>query len=104
MAYYRYDLRALADLYRSAQLVVSNDSFPAHFAGTLGIKTLALCGPTQATCFTHIPEVTAVYTGVAKCAGCHFGHPFRNVCDIGCQALYSLLPCHVLEAIHATLE
>lgn len=104
IAYWGHGFQAIADLFCSADLVVSNDSFPAHFAGTLGVDVLALCGPTKASCFVHIPEVTPIGSRFAGCTGCHFGRPYRDVCDIGCQSLYTLLPCDVLGVIKSLTE
>jgi ADP-heptose:LPS heptosyltransferase len=86
----------------SVELVVGNDSGPAHLAGTLGTPTLALMGPTRAACvFGHIPEVTPLAVSLEPaCAGCHFGRPFRAACDQGCQALYALTPAAVLKEVH----
>ena len=68
----------LACLIKRAAVVVANDSFPAHFSGTLGVPTLALMGPTRATVFAHIPEVVCLSStaGLVNCTGCHFGPPF----------------------------
>ncbi len=86
----------LAALMRRADLVIGNDSFPAHLAGTAGTPTLALLGPTQPTVFAHIPEVECVMSRRLDCTGCHFNPPFRAACDQGCLSLYRLFPEDVL--------
>lgn len=42
-----FDLPSLAALLRSAVLVVGNDSGPTHLAAQLGVRTVALFGPTD---------------------------------------------------------
>lgn len=98
--YYGCGLRDVAALLSSVELVVGNDSGPAHLAGTLGTPTLALMGPTRAACvFGHIREVTPLaVSGEPGCAGCHFSHPYRAACDQGCQALHLLTPATVFRA------
>lgn len=86
----------IAALMRHAALVIGNDSFPAHLAGTVGVPTLALMGPTRATVFSHIPEVECL-TSNMDCTGCHFQAPFRAACDQGCMSLYRLFPDDVLK-------
>ena len=48
---------------KRAALVVGNDSFPAHLAGTVGVPTLALMGPTLPTVFAHTPDVECLASG-----------------------------------------
>lgn len=89
-----FDLNKVAAMMSLAKIVVSNDSGPAHLAGTLGLKTLVACGPTRASCvFGHIPEIIALTNDEPPdCTGCHFQTPFRAACDQGCQALFALKP------------
>jgi len=86
----------VAALMRRAALVVGNDSFPAHLAGTVGVPTLALLGPTKPTVFAHMDTVECL-TSAMDCTGCHFQAPFRAACDQGCMSLYQLLPDDVLS-------
>lgn len=96
-----HDLKAVAALMQRAKIVVGNDSGPAHLAGTIGTKTIAICGPTKGYCvFGHIPEVAVVTTHDAPgCAGCHFLAPYRAACDLGCQVLYALKVDTILNAV-----
>jgi hypothetical protein len=66
----------VAALMRHAALVAGNDSFPVHLAGTVGVPTLALMGPTKSTVFSHLLEVECL-TSSLECTGCHFQTPFR---------------------------
>jgi ADP-heptose:LPS heptosyltransferase len=88
--------RQIAALMRHAALVIGNDSFPVHLAGTVGVPTLALMGPTRSTVFSHMPEVECLSSSL-DCTGCHFQPPFRAACDQGCMSLYRLFPEDVLR-------
>jgi len=89
----------LAATVERAALVVGNDSFPAHLAGTIGVPTLALMGPTRPTVFAHTLTVACLSSAAIECTGCHFGAPFRAACDQGCQSLFRLFPETVLGTI-----
>ena len=90
-------------LMKNSSLVIGVDSMPAHFAGTIGTKTLALMGPTKRTVFTHIPNVYCLQSNMLDCVGCHFanhnGKGFRACCDQGCSSLFSLFPDQVLQTV-----
>ena len=94
----------VAALMSHAALVVDNDSFPAHLAGTVGVPTLALMGPTRATVFAHSPEVECLASGRIDCTGCHFQAPFRAACDQGCQSLFRLFPEDVFARAMSKLK
>jgi hypothetical protein len=90
-------LPQVAALMRRAALVIGNDSFPVHLAGTVGVPTLALMGPTLPTVFAHTPDVECLASAAIDCTGCHFRAPFRAACDQGCLSLYRLFPDDVLR-------
>jgi ADP-heptose:LPS heptosyltransferase len=92
----------LAALMQRAALVIGNDSFPAHLAGTVGTPTIALLGPTRPTVFAHMSNVDCLASGRIDCTGCHFQAPFRAACDQGCMSLYRLFPDDVLK--HALVK
>jgi len=93
-----YDLLKVSALVRRADLVVANDSGPAHLAGTIGVTTLAICGPTRGSLvFGHDSNVMTVSFDlrIMPCVGCHFSvnGGFRSACRLaGCQALMRLPP------------
>ena len=99
--FYRWNtpLPRVAALMKRAALVVGNDSFPAHLAGTVGVPTLALMGPTLPAVFSHTPDVGCLASDAIDCTGCHFSPPFRAACDQGCMSLYRLFPDTVLQRI-----
>lgn len=93
--FYGLRLYNLAALMFRADLVIGNDSGPAHIAGTIGVPTLALMGPTRPdVVFGHVPEVRPlrVTSEELGCVGCHFmgEKGYRPACAHGCRALYML--------------
>lgn len=54
------DLGSLADLLRSARLFLGNDSGPTHLAAQLGVRTVALFGPTDPGRWAPIGPAVAV--------------------------------------------
>lgn len=98
---YRWNLPLprVAALMKRASLVVGNDSFPVHLAGTVGVPALALMGPTKSTVFAHAPSVECMFGAGLECTGCHFRSPFRAACDQGCISLYRLFPDEVFARI-----
>lgn len=89
---------------QSAKLVVGNDSGPAHLAGTIGTKTIAIQGATTERIYVHIPEVVSYRKKALPCAGCHCLQPdFRASCEVGCLELYRTFPEEVAEYAIETL-
>lgn len=89
----------LASAIRASKLVIGNDSGPAHFAGTLGTKTISIHGPTQgARIYGHLPEVQPFEKKSLPCHGCHCMPPWRDSCEQGCHQLYRTFPEDVFEA------
>lgn len=92
--------RVLALIAR-AHAVVANDSGGAHFAGTIGRPTLAICGAAKGSVvFAHMSDVVewvAVARSLVPCVGCHFSpqHGWRAACFEACQALLRLAPDEV---------
>lgn len=95
--YWNTPIPRIAALMKKTALVIGNDSFAAHLAGTVGVPTLALMGPTKKSVFAHIPNV-ACMTSEMECTGCHFQQPFRAACDQGCMSLYRVFPDAVVES------
>jgi hypothetical protein len=96
--YWGQSWEKLAALMQLSLVVVGNDSGPVNIAGVLDVPTIALCGPTTASCFSHVPSVEVV-TSSLYCTGCYFGEPFRAACDQGCRSLFMLEPEIVLTKI-----
>jgi ADP-heptose:LPS heptosyltransferase len=88
----------IAAAMQSARLVIGNDSGPAHLAGTIGTKTIAIQGATTERIYRHIPEVISYRKKALPCAGCHCLKPdFRASCEVGCLELYRTFPEEIAE-------
>lgn len=104
-----FSLRQVAAMARRADLVIANDSGPAHLAAAIGTATLAVCGPTDPRLvFGHDPNVRGIVfpSSLLPCAPCHLSRArgFRHACDAGgCQALMRLDPRTVLAAAREML-
>lgn len=92
-------LAFIAGAMQRAQLVIGNDSGPAHLAGTIGTRTLVIHGPTTERIFAHIPEVVSHRGRALPCAGCEYVTSFHESCRHGCHELYRTFPEEV--AAHA---
>jgi ADP-heptose:LPS heptosyltransferase len=63
-------LRQVLTLYTRSEILVTNDSGPAHFASMTPIRVIALFGPETPALFgVRSPEATAVWAGIA-CSPC----------------------------------
>ena len=89
---YEQPLAFIAGAMQRAQLVIGNDSGPAHLAGTIGTRTLVLHGPTTERIYAHLPEVISHRRRALPCAGCEYLAPFRESCTHGCHELYRTFP------------
>jgi hypothetical protein len=102
-----FSIRHAAAMARASNLIVANDSGPAHLAAAIGIPTIAICGPSDpAVVFGHEPNVRGIALEPASldCVGCHFreSRGYRAACEVGgCQALMRLSPAFVTAAVQA---
>jgi hypothetical protein len=88
----------IAAAIQSSRLVIGNDSGPAHLAGTIGTKTIAIQGATTERIYRHVPEVISYRKKALPCAGCHCLPPnYRASCDVGCIELYRAFPEEVAQ-------
>ena len=104
LSYWGFSLAHVMAMMTVADVIIGNDSFPAHIAGTLGRKTIALMGPTKDTVFSHIPDVSILRASNQPCTGCHFSAPFSQACDIGCSALYGISVQDVIDRVKELLN
>ena len=101
---FNQSLTTIAAWMQMADLVIGNDSGPAHFAGTLGTKVLTVHGPTTERIYGHLPEVTCFRKRALPCAGCHCQPPYRISCEAGCFELMRTYPEEVFDAAMALLN
>ena len=105
-----FPLNRVAALLARADLVIGNDSGPAHLAGTIGVPTFVVTGPTNGTLvFDHDPNVqwVGLPSGRLHCHPCHFAvaRGYRDACKVGgCQALMTLTPDAVFDWLWPHVE
>jgi len=89
----------IAAAIQSSKLVIGCDSGPAHLAGTIGTRTIAIMGATTERIYSYLPEVICYRKKFAPCAGCHClpAGGFRASCDSGCMELYRTMPEEVAQ-------
>jgi len=103
--YAGYDLVRTAAMLSLADLVIANDSGPAHLGGIVGTQTVSVCGPTKGhVVFAHDKNIhpISVSSDVLACVGCHFSEDkgYRQACRSGgCRALFLHPPENVVNEI-----
>jgi len=98
----RTSLRELIVLYTLADLLVTNDSGPGHFASLTDLPTLVLFGPETPALFAPLGRATSVMTANLACSPCvnAMNHRFSpcndNVCmqELSVDQVYAR--CHSL--------
>jgi len=103
--YAGFSIGQTAALIKRADLVIGNDSGPAHIAGAIGTQTRVLGGPTDIDLvFAHDPNIRCL--GIAPdtltCHPCHYSpqRGYREACKVGgCRALMLLTPETVLDQL-----
>lgn len=104
-----YDMAKISALLLRSEALVGNDSGMAHLAGTLGVKSFPIMGPTDPICvFGYAPEFHPISIEQYRvpCVGCHFEAEkgFSAACDIGCEALNCLGWQEVMDKVIACLR
>lgn len=87
-----YEPQKVAAMVKRASLVVGNDSGLAHLAGVLGVKALALCGPTNGSAIFNLYPTVEIIQSTSVCSPCCWGGPFRKWCNYGCDAMWGIAP------------
>ncbi len=87
----------MAAVMKRCRAVVANDSGPLHIAAALGVKTIALFGPTDPNRTAPLAENVRVIYNDADCAPC-----FKRECpsDFQCMNMKDITPEAVFEEIN----
>lgn len=96
-----------AALILESDLVIGNDSAPAHLAGTYNVPTIAILGATGEAAFSHMPSVRCIATErrLVDCVGCWYaGNYNRGICSYNCAALSNVRPSQVMRRAMEVLE
>lgn len=92
--------RQMVALIATADLVVCNDSGPAHFAGTLNKHTVVLHGPTDHNKYLGWYSRMHPIGSNLGCEGCNWRPGiYRPVCATGCSSMFTINPRIVAEYI-----
>ncbi len=92
----RTSLRELIVLYSMADLLVTNDSGPGHFASLTELPTLVLFGPETPALFAPLGKATNVMTANLACSPCvnAMNHRFSPCNDNVCMQELSVAQVH----------
>ena len=71
-------LRELAGLLKRSRLLITNDSAPLHLGCAVGVKVVALFGPTDPAKYGPIGEFDVVIKEKLSCAPCEMAECIRN--------------------------
>ena len=95
----RTNVRQLAGLLKRSRLLITNDSAPLHLGGAVGVKVVALFGPTDPRKYGPIGEFDVVIKEKLSCAPCESAQCVRNY---ECMRLIS--PDTVFDAAKMMIE
>ena len=73
----KYSLPLLQNLMKKMELVIAMDSLPLHLAGTAGVPTFAIFGPSSAAKYNPPGKLHVAYQG-----SCPYGRTFSRRCPI----------------------
>lgn len=94
---------ALPTLYALAEVLLTNDSGPAHFASTVGLRTYTLFGPESPALYGPLGNNVAIYAGLA-CSPCvHVANHRDTACNDN-QCLKQISPEAVYDLVRRDLE
>jgi ADP-heptose:LPS heptosyltransferase len=92
------DLARLMVVLNSADVMISNDTGPMHFAAGLGVKTIAMFGPTSAQRWSPIgPEVRILKTQSCSCP------TWTHDCLHSAHCMFEITPEAVFQHLEAML-
>lgn len=92
----------LPALYALSQMLLTNDSGPAHFASVVGLRTYTLFGPETPDLYGPLGDNVAIYAGLA-CSPCVHVANHRNTPCNDNQCLKQISPEHVYQLVRSDL-
>ncbi len=93
----KYRVAQTAGILNKCDIVIANDSGPAHIAAALGTKTYTLFGPTRVTKNQPIGPQVQVLTKNLPCSPCQYTTGWDECSDWQCMSQIS--PQEVMQAI-----
>ena len=102
---YTRSIRELLMLFHAAQLLITNDGGPGHFASLTPIRTFAFFGPETARLYGPLGPRASTYESGLACSPCLSAYNHRRTfCDGDNQCLKRIAPDPVLEDALAALK
>jgi ADP-heptose:LPS heptosyltransferase len=95
-------LTDLPALYAMADVMISNDSGPAHFAAACGLPTIVLFGPETPNLYRPLGTATAIYAGLA-CSPCVSASNHRKSACTDNVCMQAIAVDQVFKAVEAAL-
>ena len=95
-------LTDLPALYAMADVMISNDSGPAHFAAACGLPTIVLFGPETPNLYRPLGTATAIYAGLA-CSPCVSASNHRKSACTDNVCMQAIAVDQVFNAVDAAL-
>ncbi len=92
-------IRQLAGLLRRSRLLITNDSAPLHIGCAVGVKIVALFGPTDSRKYGPIGEFDVVIKEKLSCAPCEKAECVRNY-----ECMKLITPDSVFDAAKMIIE
>jgi ADP-heptose:LPS heptosyltransferase len=94
-----------AVLLSGADLFVGNDSGPAHVAGFMGTKGIAVCGPSPGNILFSFYSCIKVVQARIPCSPCVFmaDRGFRPECRLDCAAIHDVSVDEVFSAAESAM-
>jgi ADP-heptose:LPS heptosyltransferase len=97
-----FEIRQLPSLYHCAELMLTNDSGPAHFAAVTPLRTYVLYGPETPALYGALGNSVPIYAGLA-CSPCVSAANHRKTSCTNNVCLQAIAVEHVLELLRAQL-
>ena len=97
-------LAELLDLYCVTDVLITNDSGPAHFASLTPIKNFVFFGPEAPILYAPLGERTSVLYSGFPCSPCLTAFNHRNTACVDNRCLQAITPEEVHEKILAVLS
>jgi ADP-heptose:LPS heptosyltransferase len=99
----RQQLRELPALYGLAELMVTNDSGPGHFASVTDMPTISLFGPETPALYGPLGDSQAITAGLA-CSPCVSAANHRKTACTDAVCMRAISPAQVLDAVRRRLD
>ena len=96
-------LTELPALYNLAELMVTNDSGPGHFASVTGMPTISLFGPETPALYGPLGNSLPVTAGLA-CSPCVSAANHRKTACTDAVCMRAISPARVLDAVRRRLD